>query len=926
VPHTHWDREWYEPFEVFRAHLAETLDDAFDQLERDPRLRFTLDGHVALVDDYLVLRPQAEQRIRSLVQGGQLHIGPFYTQADTLLADGESLIRNLAAGIRRGDTLGGAMRIGYMPDQFGHAAQLPQLLRLFGIESAVLWRGVGPERPPHAFRWVAPDGSWVTALWLQDGYGSGRRLPSDPEGFADGVERMLSRLEGWIGEVPLLVPVGDDHARLASWLPAAAAALRARLPSVLVEIGGYHDHFPHLGPVPHELRGELRSPAFAPVLAGVAAVRVREKQAGAHATTLLCRYAEPLTAWLSRAAPEAAAPIAMLLDRAWQQLFLNHAHDSAAGCGVDAAHEDVKARYRWAEQLARAACDQALAGLRIAAPEGAQAFGIGFHPGPAADTALLEVQVPRSLADPLVAVSSDGIARPVQSLGDEQNERALFEGEFAASEIGQYLGGLDPLTPIFGRYLTGIVLRDEGAGVYQLDVGLGDAPATPAALAEDQRRIASLTTGAARFKVILHAATPTRTVLAQAGAVPQAGFFSVSVQPGRTSSDGGPRASALADGIGITNGPISVVAEQDGSVLIRDARLTLGPVWANLLVDEGDRGDLYHFDPAGAKVVPHAAQVEVTERGPLRARLRIVHDLELPVGLDEQRRGRAAATRLARVITEITLSVGSSRIELVTSFENEVYDHRLRALVRIPLRTQQVHVQHGLAVVARALDWGAALGHGTEQATPTGQQHGFVDVTDGRHGVALMSRGLPEYELQEEAEEALLALTLLRGVGWLSRGDLSVITHAAGPIVPTPGAEELGPHRFEYAIELHHGDWAQGGVAADAERYAAPPMAVRPSGAANVPDGIALVEIEPRWVSLSAAYPSRDRGVVVRVLNASERPVTATLRLAGGASEAIAIDPLELPITTSADHALYLRDGVVHLPLRAWEISTVLVR
>src|SRR5438876_839355 len=77
----------------------------------------------------------------------------------------------------------GTVRVGYMPDQFGHAAQVPQLLRLFAIDGAVLWRGVGPERPPHAFRWQAPDGSAVSALWLQDGYASGRRIPSDPAGF-----------------------------------------------------------------------------------------------------------------------------------------------------------------------------------------------------------------------------------------------------------------------------------------------------------------------------------------------------------------------------------------------------------------------------------------------------------------------------------------------------------------------------------------------------------------------------------------------------------------------------------------------------------------------------------------------------------------------------------------------------------------------
>jgi len=90
VAHTHWDREWYEPFEVFRAHLVEMLDEALDEMERDERLSFTLDGQVSLVDDYLELRPTAEPRIRALVEAGRLHVGPWYTQADTLLAEGEA--------------------------------------------------------------------------------------------------------------------------------------------------------------------------------------------------------------------------------------------------------------------------------------------------------------------------------------------------------------------------------------------------------------------------------------------------------------------------------------------------------------------------------------------------------------------------------------------------------------------------------------------------------------------------------------------------------------------------------------------------------------------------------------------------------------------------------------------------------------------
>jgi len=30
VPHTHWDREWYEPFQVFRMRLVELVDELLD--------------------------------------------------------------------------------------------------------------------------------------------------------------------------------------------------------------------------------------------------------------------------------------------------------------------------------------------------------------------------------------------------------------------------------------------------------------------------------------------------------------------------------------------------------------------------------------------------------------------------------------------------------------------------------------------------------------------------------------------------------------------------------------------------------------------------------------------------------------------------------------------------------------------------------
>src|SRR5580704_15770991 len=174
VPHTHWDREWYLPFQAFRMGLVEVLDEFLPRLETDAGYdRFLLDGQMAAVDDYLELRPGAVGRLRRLADEGRLTLGPWYILMDEFLVSGETMIRNLQLGLERAAALGGAMAVGYLPDMFGHVAQMPQLLRLAGFEHAVVWRGVPAAVDRSAFWWQAPDGSTVRAEYLLGGYGAG---------------------------------------------------------------------------------------------------------------------------------------------------------------------------------------------------------------------------------------------------------------------------------------------------------------------------------------------------------------------------------------------------------------------------------------------------------------------------------------------------------------------------------------------------------------------------------------------------------------------------------------------------------------------------------------------------------------------------------------------------------------------------------
>ncbi|MFD2354931.1 hypothetical protein ACFSTC_45220 [Nonomuraea ferruginea] len=156
VPHTHWDREWYEPFQRFRLRLVALMDEVLDTMEREPGYHFTLDGQLACVDDYLEVRPENRDRVAALVESGRLAVGPWQILLDEFLCSGENIVRNLELGMARADKLGGAMPVGYLPDMFGHTAQMPQILRRAGLPYACVYRGVPSSVTTDAFAWVAP--------------------------------------------------------------------------------------------------------------------------------------------------------------------------------------------------------------------------------------------------------------------------------------------------------------------------------------------------------------------------------------------------------------------------------------------------------------------------------------------------------------------------------------------------------------------------------------------------------------------------------------------------------------------------------------------------------------------------------------------------------------------------------------------------
>src|SRR3954452_4910380 len=345
VARTHWDREWYLPFEQFRLRLGAVVDGVLDTLERDPAFTsFTLDGQAIVLEDYLDVRPENEGRLKALLDAGRLEVGPSYVLPDEILVGGESLVRNLLLGRRVCRRFGvepsGA---GYIPDSFGHPAQLPQILAGFGIRTFLFSRGLGDEIDDVGvvFRWRAGPAE-VVACQMLPHYDNFARLTW----YRDAEERVRAIVAGFgellrdVSQDEIVLANGSDHLPIEPELPQIVAGLERTFGAEL-RIGRYDEHAPAPDGLPvHE--GELVGSRLQNILRGVNSARIYLKQANERAERRLLSVE---TAAALRTLREGTPYPAADLRLAWRDLLRNHPHDSICGCSCDEVHRDMVVRY-----------------------------------------------------------------------------------------------------------------------------------------------------------------------------------------------------------------------------------------------------------------------------------------------------------------------------------------------------------------------------------------------------------------------------------------------------------------------------------------------------------------------------------------------------------------------------------------------------
>ncbi len=756
-----------------------------------------------MIDDYLAVRPEAAATLARLASSGRLGIGPWMVLMDEFMVSGETMVRDLQLGIARGSELGGVMDIGYLPDMFGHVAQMPQLLRLAGFDHAVVWRGV-PERVEHtAFWWEAPDGSRVRAEYLYGSYSNGRDIPDD-------AKRLVLRARDYEHELgparlkDMLLMNGTDHQMPQSWLGRVVAEANAQQDEyefAVTSLPEYLAEQPTAGLV--TVCGELRSGARANLLMGVGSNRVDVHRACARAERSLEKRAEPLSALFL---PAAQYPHA-LTDIAWRKLVLNSAHDSSCACSSDEVVDQVLVRYYEARQIGDGLTRDAMHALatQVSAPAGATVVA---NPTARARSGVVDVHLPGT--GPCHFVGPDGSAHAAQVLDESGGEG--FHTMVTGQKV-RWILDLMRASEFAGRQIHDYQVIDVDGASDQHDIVLFEALGNATRVDLTELKEQMLAFGAAghtmRLRLLL---APVRHVLFDTGMIDGFGWSCFTPAEGEAAAgSAGSSAKGAVRGDGdneISNEYVRVIVDPaDGtySIVGNDGSRVDG---CGRLVDDGDGGDTYNYSPPDVDLVidrPDVLQIVETESGPVRARIVIAAEYTWPafaVGDVRSCSRRSDETVRGVVRTTLELRPGERFLRVAHEIENPARDHRLRARFPLPVAVRGSDAECAFAVVHRGL---TAEGGVHEFGLPTFPSRRFVDASDGTIGLAIIHDGLLEYEVVDDGRS--LALTLLRAVGFLSRTEPQLRPNPAGPPDPLVGPQLLGTQRAEYAVLVHSGDW-----------------------------------------------------------------------------------------------------------------------
>lgn len=867
ITHNHWDREWIFTAKYANRWLPTFFTNLFQRLEQESDYRFVLDGQTLIIEDYLQHLPPDEaaaraRDIRKYVRSGQLLVGPAYLQPDWSLVSGEALVRNLLIGDKMARQYGNVMKAGWLLDNFGQIAQAPQIFKGFGIEGVFVWRGVemSPEELRTEFWWEAPDGSRILSIYLLDSYRNAMVLGMTREIALERIVSHSKLLRRFAATPNVLLMNGYEQVpEPDDVLPIIAEANEALGPYMQV-----------VQSTPPDYLADVRQyDADLPVLRGyLYSGRYAPILKGVYSSrSYLNQQNNDCQRELERWA-EKFNTVAWALgfdypeerfEQAWKTLLLNHTHDDMCGCCIDPIARDMQERFTEVNRMAW-------------------------------------------------VMSSESLRAITQTIDTSQAEETAVVIFNPSSRPRREMVGISLQIP---EAIDSFHICDDHGHVipYQLVSRIGN-------------------------KADLYLWT-THTI-------PSVGYRTYYLMSGRKEPETSPQVTVSAAEHTMENEYLHVKINKDGSLTVREK--IHNDVYENLgyFEDGGDAGDTYDYShPQQDKVITslnQQAKITLEIAGPLLARFRIELKLKLPQGLTPDRSRRTEKTRKVLFTSYVELAANAGHIEVHTIVHNVVKDHRLRVMFPSNIKTDTSYAgmpfdvahfpvqeaEHEDESVPQKLQ-GLMLAGRYTAPVQTRPFQNFVGLVDNKSSLTIFSRGLSEYEVLPHHNT--IALTLLRGVGWLARPDLLTRVGDVGPHIFTPEAQSLGMQTFDYAIYPHGSDLALANPYFEADRHTLKFRIVQTNAhPGRLPNEFSFLgwaaESPAGSLKLSALKQSEEGdGLIVRLYNASNAPITARLRIAGQITDAWRTNLAE-----EVEERLHVDQTTIPVQARGKEIVTIKVK
>ncbi len=885
IPHTHWDREWRYPIWQNRALLVRFMDELIGLLDADPDYAcFLLDGQVVPVLDYLEIRPEMKEQVEEHVSSGRLIVGPWFTLPDLYPLDAECLIRNLQKGMRISEQFGKCpRRVAYHSFGWGQCSQFPQIYRQLGFDMVIAAKRVSKRRAPASeFIWRAPDGSEILTSRLgrhyrangffsvhipllfdvdftdpdyrlnweksgllihwaesglsdQDYFRADREQGYHPERLRGSLQEAWDNMDDSVCGEQRLIMYGSDFSTPNHQLTRIVKEANALFDDIEFEIADLEEYADilHSQLDLKQLRvveGELRDGPANKCSANALAVRMPIKLLNKKVENLLLRKAEPLASMVYMLGAE--YPVGMFA-KAWEYMLKSHPHDSINGVGQDKSAADTIYRLEQAKEIAEVLCIESaakLAGMLDTsryAPETQLVLLVNPRPEPVCEIIEMRIDTPREQC-----VESFVLRDPA-----------------------------------------GECLRVQHIGRCEMKVPVNDFDARPWPFYVDRH-----------------------DVIADTGVIPAGGYKLLEVVPEKhfmRSREWWP-SQTCNDGCDISRAPrslenefLKVVAEPSGTVTLFDK--SIGREFSGLLEfeDSGDSGDYWaHYKPRRNRLVYSAGghtEIWIEENGPLSATLAIRIEMSLPGEVaytDSKLQGdgeRSGSERTLPIVSRLTLRHGERSLRVRTAVENCVADHRLRVLFPTDMQSDFADASGPFCVTRRSaplLYDDSGKSHPEMQTQP---MNGFVDISDGAQGFALVSNSFTEYELMDD-ERRTLAITLFRSV----RNRICTEERCSSDFPAQRGGQSLERMEFEFALYPHAGDWSAAKVHSESARLNAAPLAfqISPAGAGKLQSTESLFELDSNKLVLSSVKKLEDRpGLALRIFNPSSVDSEGVVRI-----------------------------------------------